>query len=147
VRLNYKIVPLAKAHPAYPKETSVWMPMLSVQLSVGHGQKTPRFEAIVDSGSGDTLFHSDIGKHLKIDVPSGARAPIGGIVKGHTIDAFFHDVNLWVGIGMIHIKAGFSDQMTTGALLGRHGFFEHFTVTFDPANNPPGFEIIRLPKI
>jgi hypothetical protein len=123
------------------------MPVLPVQLSVGHGQKSPRIEALIDSGSGDTLFRADVGRYLKLDIESGQKAKIGGVVQGHSIEAYFHDINLWVGAGMVKIKAGFSDGMTIGALLGRHGFFEHFIVTFDPSNNPPGFDITRLPKI
>ncbi|MBZ5724121.1 MAG: hypothetical protein LAP87_03925 [Acidobacteriia bacterium] len=48
---------------------------------------------------------------------------------------------------MIPINAGFCEALSVAALLGRHGFFEHFTVLFDPASTPPGFEIDRLHRV
>ena len=51
---------------------------------------------------------------------------------------------MWVGAGMIRIRAGFAPHMSIGAILGRRGFFEHFVVTFDPSATPPGFDIQRV---
>ena len=37
----------------------------------------------------------------------------------------------------------FYDKLSYAAILGGHGFCEHFTVNFDPCNNPPGMEISK----
>ena len=42
------------------------------------------------------------------------------------------------------ITAGFSEQLAVAAILGRHGFFEHFTVTFDPCGARPGLIVERV---
>jgi hypothetical protein len=81
---------------------------------------------------------------LGLDVLKGVHSTIGGIVPGARIDVYYHDVSLWVGTGMIRIRAGFALQITAAALLGRHGFFEHYIVKFDPSAEPPGFDIERL---
>jgi hypothetical protein len=60
------------------------------------------------------------------------------------IDVYYHAINLWVGTGMIKIMAGFAPDLSIGAILGRHSFFDNYIVTFDPSNNPPGFEITRV---
>ena len=97
------------------------MPYLPVRLSVKHGRQTPRIEALIDSGAADTLFRADIGVALGLDIPSGIHSVTSGIVPGHKIDVYFHDVNLWVGAGMIRIRAGFAPHMSIGAILGRRG--------------------------
>jgi hypothetical protein len=45
--------------------------------------------------------------------------------------------------GIFEINAGFYDHLSLSGILGRHAFVERFTVTFDPANQPPGMEITR----
>lgn len=86
------------------------------------------------------MFKADVGQYIGIDVRSGIKVEIGGVVAGRKIEAYFHDVYLWLGTDKIRIKAGFSEEMSVGAILGRRGFFENFIVTFDPA----GFTIQRL---
>ena len=144
MRFTYKIIPLPKPHPAFPDERSAWMPYLPVRLSVTDGTPTPRIEALIDSGSAYTLFRADIGLALGLDVTGGIHTVTGGIVSGQAIDMYFHDVTLWLGADVIDITAGFSPQMSIGAILGRRGFFEHFIITFDPSADPPGFDIHRL---
>lgn len=146
MRYDYKIIPVSTPHPAYPDEDSIWVPVLPIRLSYGHGKQTPRIDAVIDSGSGDTLFRADIGDMLGINVLAGKQQPITGVVEGASLVAYYHHVNLWVGVGMMRIAAGFVPKMSVGALLGRHGFFENFIVNFDPTSNPPGFEIQRVSR-
>jgi hypothetical protein len=126
-----------------PGELSTWMPFLTVELIIGHA-RTKRFEAIVDSGSPTCLFHADLGKAYGLKVRNGAKGSLSGVVGGSKGDVYYHKVKLCIGTHMILINAGFSETLSVAGLLGRHGFFEHYTVTFDPANNPPGFEIERV---
>jgi hypothetical protein len=144
VKFSYKILPVPTPHPAFPNEKDLWMPVLPIRLSYGHSRQTPRIEALIDSGAVDSLFQADIGNYIGIKLKKGVKGEMGGLVRDVKIDVYYHDVNLWVGADMIKIRAGFCEEMSTAAILGRRGFFEHFTVTFDPANNPPGFEIERL---
>jgi hypothetical protein len=119
------------------------MPFLTVSLIIGHSP-TKKFEAIVDSGSSTCLFHADIGKAHGLKLKEGVKGALGGVVGGFKGEVYYHRVKLCVGGGIIAINAGFSENLSVAALLGRHGFFEHFTVLFDPSSNPPGFEINRV---
>src|SRR4051812_8045814 len=120
------------------------MPVLPIRLSYGHGKQTPRIEALIDSGAADCLFRADMCQFLGIKLEKGIKSQTSGIVPGEKIDVYFHDVNLWVVADKITIRAGFSERLSIGALLGRHGFFENFAVTFDPSNDPPGFKLTRI---
>lgn len=146
MRYNYKIWPLDTPHPAFPNDKTHWTAVLNVKVSyqAKHSPPSVRFEALVDTGSADTLFHGSVGKAIGIKVESGIKSDLGGIAKNKRIDVYFHDVLLHVGADMIRIRAGFSDDLSVAGILGRRGFFEHFIVTFDPTCEPPGFEMTRV---
>jgi hypothetical protein len=144
LRYSYKIIPLQKPHPAYPGETAHWVPVLSVRLSHGHGKQTNRFEALIDSGAGDCLFHADLCSALQIKLEKGAKGEVAGVARGVKIQAYYHGVKLWVGADILQITAGFVEDLPVAGLLGRHGFFENHIITFDPSANPPGFDLQRL---
>jgi hypothetical protein len=124
------------------------MPILTVQINnpATHSPPTKRFEALIDSGAGDTIFLADIGRSIGIKVEKGVKSVVTGIVPGAHLDVYFHDVGLYVGAGIVRIRAGFADGLSIGAILGRRGFFEHFIVTFDPSANPPGFDLERIAR-
>jgi hypothetical protein len=119
------------------------MPFLTVSLIIGHAP-TKKFEAIVDSGSGMCLFHASIGAAHGLKLRDGTRGVLGGVVGGSRGEVYYHKVKLCIADSMLTVNAGFSEHLSVAGLLGRHGFFEHFSVLFDPCNNPPGFEITRI---
>ena len=65
---------------------------------------------------------------------------------GSVGEVFYHKIKLKGAADIIPITAGFSEQLAVAAILGRHGFFEHFTVTFDPCSVPLGLTIERIPR-
>ena len=146
VRYNYKVVPLTTPHPAFPKESSVWIPILLAKIDnpATHSPPTKRFEAIVDSGAPDCYFHASIGRAIGLKIEKGVEGDLSGIVQGAGIKVYYHDIGLWVGADHIRIRAGFSDGVSVAGILGRRGFFDNFTITFDPALAPPGFSIQRV---
>ncbi|MCR4341554.1 MAG: hypothetical protein NUW01_16880 [Gemmatimonadaceae bacterium] len=146
MRFSYKVIPLQNPHPAFPKETSMWIPVLHVRInnSAKHSPPTKRFEAIVDSGAPECYFHADIGKAIGIRLEDGIASSIGGIVGGVKIPIYYHSIGLYVGADILQMKAGFSNKLSVAAILGRRGFFDNFIVTFDPGATPPGFDIQRL---
>lgn len=81
---------------------------------------------------------------MGINIDKGPKASTSGIAKGIHVDAYFHDVTLWVVADMIRIRVGFVRDLPVAGLLGRKGFFENFIVTFDPSSSPPGFELQRV---
>lgn len=120
-----------------------WLPIASVSLLVGH-TKSKRVDALIDSGAFTTYFHSDVGRAVGLKVETGEVGELHGIVAGAVAKVYYHNVRLCLAEHMVLIKAGFYDKLGCAGILGRHGFFEHFSVTFDPSNVPPGLEITRI---
>ncbi len=91
MRYHYKIWPQASPHPAFPNERSAWIAILNVRIAhvATHSPPTKQFEAVVDSGSGDTLFHASIGRSIGIKVEKGIAAGMGGIIKSKKTTAYF----------------------------------------------------------
>jgi len=57
-----------------------------------------------------------------------ARTPANAAMSAATVDAM----------------AGFVDGFNVGALLGRRGFFDSFSVRFDHSTHPPTLELDRI---
>lgn len=140
MRVNYKSFPFRNR--GIPDRTSVWRPMLSVQLIYNHAT-SKRFEALVDTGTDYCLFDAHIGASIGIKVNNGPEGELGGIVLGSRSKVYFHNVKLVVGADIVEIKAGFSWDITSN-LLGQTGFFDNFAVSFQPAFEPPCFDIERV---
>lgn len=90
------------------------------------------------------MFHADIAKGHGLNIESGEPGPLAGAVGGSKGIVYYHRVKLVVQGDIISIMAGFSPALSVAAILGRHEFFEHFVVTFDPCNKPPGLELTRI---
>jgi hypothetical protein len=121
----------------------VWVPLLNVSVTYKHTE-SKRLEAYVDSGAPTCLFHGSIGKALGMNVAAGTEGPLGGAVGGVTTKVYYHNIKIKLLGQMIALRAGFSDDLSVAAILGRSGFFDSFTITFDPCNNPPGLALERF---
>ena len=75
---------------------------------------------------------------------NGEPGELRGVVDAPPAQVYYHRVKLCIGEHIISIKAGFYDKLGWSGILGRHGFFEHFSVLFDPSETPPGIEITRI---
>jgi hypothetical protein len=139
LKYPYKQTPL-------PNGKFDWLPILPVQVSRGSLTTSP-FEAIVDSGSFNCLFHGDIARAVGIkDITTGTLKISGGVVKGVRMKTYGHDSRLVIGSDNFKIEGYFSDDFPMAALLGRDGFFDKYVVTFDPTGSAPGFELTRARK-
>lgn len=139
LKYPYKQTPL-------PNGKFDWLPILPIQVSRGSLHTSP-FEAIVDSGSFDCLFHADLAVAIGIkDITTGTLKNTGGVVKGVRISTYGHDIRLIVGSDNFKIEAYFSSDLPIAGLLGRDGFFDKYIVTFDPTGDVPGFELTRVHK-
>ena len=139
----YKVFPLKRPSVALPGAKETWVPVLNAAIIVGH-TTSKRFEAIVDSGSPVCLFHADISKQLGMNLRDGAHDVLGGVVGGSKGDVYYHQIKLKIMADIIPIIGGFSGDLSTAAILGRHGFFDNFIVTFDPCAEPPGLRVERV---
>jgi hypothetical protein len=137
LRYKYRQSPL-------PNGKFDWVAVLLIQVSRG-GKTTTPFEALIDSGATNCLFHSDIAAVIGIkDFKTGILSQTGGVVSGSTMDLYAHDIRLHIGADNFKITGYFSDQLPLPCLLGRSGFFENYIVTFDPTETNPGFELTRV---
>lgn len=118
-------------------------PLIRVSLGKKHAQRSRPFEAMVDSGAADCMFHSSIASAIGIKLDSGRKEQRTGI-SGACGDVWVHSVQLYVGMDLHTIEAAFSPELPVAGLLGRSGFFEFYKITFDPAPNPPEMEIERV---
>ena len=91
------------------------------------------------------MFHSSIGESIGLNIGKGEEGETTG-VSGKPTKIYLHNVSLYVPGHIIKIRAGFADELPIAGLLGRVGFFEHFKITFDPSNHPPGFDLERIYK-
>ncbi len=146
MKKQYSSFPLDEQNPAFPDEKEMFWPTLMVRVGKSH-QQTPRFPAVVDSGSPWCIFKSDIGKFLEIDVYAGKRYKMGGVISGITEPIYFHKVKIYVEQDwVIDVTAGFADKLGVTGILGRTGFFDNFHVHFDHSVKPPILQIDRIQK-
>jgi len=57
--------------------------------------------------------------------------------------AYFHYLQLRIAGHYIKLYAGFCDNLPVPALLGRYGFFDHFSVTFNARRRQ--MELLHVP--
>jgi len=103
---------------------------VNIALPAKNSPRSKRFEAIIDSGASQCIFHANIGRAIGLDIEKGELATTNGIA-GPT-NVFLHDISLYVPGGIVAARAGFSDALPLAGLLGMTGFFENFKITFDP---------------
>lgn len=120
-------------------------PVLQVRVGLNHVQ-SPRFDAVVDSGSAWCLFRADVAKYIGIkDITKGAKYPLGGVIANVKESMYFHRVRIFIESDwIIEVNAGFCEKLGVTGILGRYGFFEKFKTTFDHSTNPPTLEIERF---
>ena len=106
----------------------------SIPVSLGlpgrNAERSKRFEAVIDSGATQCIFHASIGRSLGLLIEKG-EAVVANSLQG-TTTIFLHDVTLFVPDGVVPVRAGFSDALPIAGLLGMTVFFDHFRVVFDP---------------
>ena len=133
----------APYRPLPDKHGKVYLyPLIRVSIANRRGPKTPSFEALVDSGASDCIFHASLASAIGINLESGKKEVRAGI--GGTQEIWIHPIQLYVGSEILSIQAGFAKSLSVAGLLGRLGFFDHFKITFDPSSVPPGMEIERV---
>lgn len=111
--------------------------MMTVALIYRH-TTSKRVEAIVDSGSPWCLFHAQIGESIGVKTTNGQQGSLGGVLAGASSDVYFHRLKLVFMGNIVETTVGFSDNLSVAAILGRRGFFDNCTITFDPSQSEFG---------
>lgn len=88
------------------------------------------------------MFEASIGALLGLRIKDGQLETLQVASNAGQASVYFHRVRLNVAGRLVEIWGGFCYELAVPALLGRHGFFEHFRVTFDPKRR--GMQIDRV---
>lgn len=108
----------------------IYRPVISIRISKDHGQISPLFDALIDSGSDRNLFPLRFATSITLKFNKTKPKQIMGIGKV-LIGAYPAKINIWIGTKKYETEADFSPQQQA-PLLGRQGFFDLFkSVKFD----------------
>jgi len=140
----YRAFPLDQTDPV-TKLDFAWRPALKVLIWYNHKRTAP-IESIVDTGADHCIFDAELGEALGIPVTKGDRCQLLGFAKGASAMGFVHKVALTVAAHRIETRVVFAYGIASTGILGQHGFFDHFTVTFDWTPDPPCFDLRRIPR-
>lgn len=112
--------------PEYPYQNNY--PLIDVEL-IGKEGKKFLAKALIDSGADFSLFSSEIGEYLGIEIKKGQRLTLYGI--GGKIRGYLHSLPLKVEGEIFNCKIVFSNEIGNVAILGRNNFFYPFLITFN----------------
>jgi hypothetical protein len=106
-----------------------------IPIVVQAGDRSARYEVLVDSGADISLFSAELGEFLGIDVASGEPGKLVGVTGVPEI-YYLHPVRIIVGGRAYSVQAAFSQSVGRGrhGLVGQQGFFDLFKITFDFLN-------------
>lgn len=115
----------------YVNRRDQYYPIIPVTLR--HGDREIRIEALVDSGASISTFQGDLAQVLGLTLEAGEKIYLQGI--GGRVLGYMHEVQLQVGMVQMRCKIVFSNELISSVnLLGRADFFEHFLISFDERN-------------
>lgn len=103
---------------------------VNIALPAKNSPRSKRFDAIIDSGASQCIFHASIGRAIGLEIEKGEKVSTNGIQGPAQL--YLHDISLFAPGGIIATRAGFSEELPIAGLLGMEGFFQHFTIIFDP---------------
>lgn len=114
-----------------PEGNLVQLPIVSVQVKCNRVM-VPIW-GLLDSGADITLLNASFAQLFQIDLRKGKATQLFGVLEGAGFDVYMHQVNIAVkDLGSVDTVVAFtnSEQYPEHMILGRRGFFDHFTVTF-----------------
>lgn len=127
---GYSYIPKVYKNPDTNQFVQVYLPMISVRVSINLGQIFPSFDAVADSGSERNLFPMFLAKYLRIDFGKTKPNKVYGIGEDY-IKVYPAKINIWLGNKKYKSEADFSVQQNI-PILGRDGFFNLFkSIKFD----------------
>jgi hypothetical protein len=128
IEFPYQTVP---SRPA-PGSLFQWRPLIPIQITGPTGKFRRIDQALVDSGSDDTILPR--GFATLIDIPLNPNPRMGVRWGGQLYPLSFGEVILTLTDGSTSLswktRVAFSDAPLRHPLLGQSGFLEYFDVTF-----------------
>lgn len=107
----------------------VGMPVIDIELNSPLTGGSFTYPCLVDSGADSCVFHAEIGEALGLDVKSGQEVDLHGIKANSPLKGYRHDIVYKIGGVECPAKVVFTYEFSSRyGILGRKGFFDHFTV-------------------
>lgn len=128
LKVPYKKYPDPEAHDGFFYEATI---PVSIALPARNSPRSKRFDAVIDSGASQCIFHASIGRAIGLEIEKGRPVITNGIQGPARV--YVHDISLYAPGGIVPATAAFSDELPLAGLLGMAGFFEYFKISFDPA--------------
>jgi hypothetical protein len=109
----------------------VLKPVIPVRIACG--EVSLQYQALVDSGADFSIFHSEIGEALGLNISDGLKLNFGGVQKDILSGAYLHMITLVIGGCKFKTMAAFSSDISKKSygVLGQRGFFDLFSVKLD----------------
>lgn len=108
-------------------------PTIPVELLTRQGFAP--FDFLIDTGADATLLPRSIANLIGIDLRRLPKARMFGIENEAGFEARRGEVTLRIGKFTFSVPVFFSSSDTSPLILGRAGFFDHFSLTFDNRNS------------
>lgn len=101
-----------------------------IPITLHYHNQSVTYEALVDSGADMSMFPAQIGELLGIDIKSGQKGELQGVV-GQSVAAYYHDIDIEIGGNKTRITAGFIDESKFDhGFLGQIDIFRCYSVHF-----------------
>lgn len=135
MNFDYKVYPRDPVLGA--QEGITFQPKIPIQVFGPKGET--RFDALVDTGADLTIFPRFNADHVGADLHERNLAHTSGIGEGNVKLFYAEGIELGLQVdGELYrwsAPVWFSESDESPALLGRKGFLEYFTATFDGDNH------------
>lgn len=122
---------------AFPHDPDTKVPVLDVFLRTAEGARTPEL-FVVDSGADVSMATRYLCEAIGLRWDAGTEVELRGIVPREEcrVVARLHPVEIYVRDAdrRLTIPICFADSDDAPLLLGREGFFDAFTISFDKKN-------------
>lgn len=128
-------MPMKFRYKAIPMGSGVYFnrPVIPIKIGPAEDAISTGIFALIDSGADECIFSPDVANAIGImDLTTGTKKYVGGVVAGVREEYFVHDVWISVGGWSCQISVGFMPKLSDlgYGILGQKGFFENFSVKF-----------------
>lgn len=101
-----------------------------IPISLKNGEKSLRYEALIDSGADFSIFPTEIARKLGINLKKVKKIYFSS-ATGDLVRGILGNIELDIGEGVFKTSLVFADLAEQAGILGQYGFFDKFVIKFD----------------
>lgn len=104
-------------------------PIIPVTVRNPRTKQSIRYFGLVDSGADSCIFAGEIAELIGLDIATGRRLSVSGVVEGEQRPFYLHQVEVEIGGWTKLTTVGFMPDLSNNGhgLLGQSGFFDRFS--------------------